>query len=76
MRDETSSISQAQLLDFDWKLHVMLSSDKMSEIRQPVLALKLQTQAGGQQAEDIEVEMTKEELDRVLKSMDTAMQVR
>ena len=38
----------------------------MSEIRQPVLALKLQTPAGGQQAEDIEVEMTKDELDRVL----------
>jgi ribulose 1,5-bisphosphate synthetase/thiazole synthase len=61
----------------------MLSSDKMSEIRQPVLSLKLDvataTQAtgggaGGGGSKEIVVEMTKEETDRVLRSMDAAYQ--
>ena len=59
-----------------------MSSDKMSEIRQPVLSLKLDvataTQATGGSAgggsKEIVVEMTKEETDRVLRSMDAAYQ--
>ena len=59
----------------------------MSEIRQPVLSLKLDvataTQAtggggagggGGGGSKEIVVEMTKEETDRVLRSMDAAYQ--
>jgi hypothetical protein len=55
---------------------VMLSSDKMSEIRQPVLSLKMDVGApGGAGAEkSIVVEMTKEEADKVLRSMDAAYQ--
>ena len=58
---------------------VMLSSDKMSEIREPILSLKMDvaTAAGAGGAGDeksVVVEMTKEELDAVLRSMDAAYQ--
>ena len=95
MRDATSTISQAHLQDFDWKLQVnakhiastkcvhhantnaeqvMMSSDKMSEIRQPVLSLRMKVGAESAQADTLEVEMTKDELDRVLRSMEAASQ--
>lgn len=58
---------------------VMLSSDKMSEIRQPVLSLKMDVETavgpGGKGAEEsVVVEMTKDEVDAVLRSMDAAYQ--
>lgn len=75
MRDASATIAPGHLKDFDWKVQVMLSSDKMSEIRQPILSLKLTVEtgekAGGQ---DVVVEMTKEEADTVLRSMDAAYQ--
>jgi hypothetical protein len=55
---------------------VMLSSDKMSEIRQPVLSLKMDvaTDAGAGGEKSIVVEMTKDEADAVLRSMGAAYQ--
>ena len=58
---------------------VMLSSDKMSEIREPILSLKMNVATGagtgGAGAEEsVVVEMTKEEVDAVLRSMDAAYQ--
>ena len=76
MRDATSAIAPAHLKDFDWKVQVMLSSDKISEIRQPVLSLKLTTESAPGDTKDVVVEMTKEEADRVLRSMEAANEVR
>jgi hypothetical protein len=47
----------------------MLSSDKMSEIRQPVLSLQMKVGAESALAEHVHVDMTKDELDNVLRSM-------
>jgi hypothetical protein len=54
----------------------MLSSDKMSEIRQPVLSLQMKVGAESALAEHVHVEMTKDELDNVLRSMEAASQAR
>lgn len=54
-------------------VQVMLSSDKMSEIRQPVLSLKMDVGGAGAD-KSIVVEMTKEEADKVLRSMGAAYQ--
>lgn len=54
---------------------VMLSSDKISEIRQPVLSLSLKIGATSTSAQNIEVEMTKSEIDKMLRSMESAMKV-
>jgi len=37
----TSSISHSFLQDFDWKLQLAISSDKMSSIREPLLLLRM-----------------------------------
>ena len=54
----------------------MLSSDKMSEIRQPVVSLKMDiaADAGTGDEKSIVVEMTKDEADEVLRSMSAAYQ--
>lgn len=57
-------------------VQVMLSSDKMSEIRQPVLSLKMDVAGAGAAGAEksIVVEMTKDEADAVLRSMGAAYQ--
>ena len=51
---------------------MMLSSDKVSEIREPILTLDLQIASKpDSSAEHVLLEMTKDEADRMLRSMDT-----
>jgi hypothetical protein len=58
-------LSQAYLHDFDWKIHLVIASDKCSNIREPVLLLSLRIKKQLQN-QDILVELTREDLDRIL----------
>ena len=66
---QSAAISNAHLTDFDWSLRLVLASDKLSHLRQPVLLLKLFLARPGAEAEpprEIVVELTKDELDALL----------
>ena len=65
---QASSISNAHLVDFDWSLRLILSSGSISQVRQPVLLLKLYLKQADQTKPQQEflVELTKPDLERVL----------
>lgn len=64
-----SELSQAYLHDFDWKLHLVIASDKCSSIREPVLLLNLRVKKQNINR-DILVELTRDDLDKILKDFD------
>jgi len=71
---ETSCTSRGVLTDFDWKLKMVLGSDKMSTIREPVLSLELRVQDGN--ASNVEtLELNKDELKKLVTSLEGAHKV-
>jgi len=66
---QSTSISYANLADFDWKLQAILSSDKLSGIHEPILILNLTITQEDRTKKDILVEFTKSELDNLLAVM-------
>ena len=60
-------LSSNYLKDFDWKLHLIIASDKCSMIRQPVLILSLQMSKDNT---ILLLEVTKDDLDMVLGEFD------
>jgi len=65
--NKSSSVSTSQLLDFDWKLHLVSSSDKISTVQEPVLLVNLSLENNGKK-EEVLVELSKEDLDSLLES--------
>lgn len=65
---QASSISNAHLVDFDWSLRLILSSGSISQVRQPVVLLKLYLKQADQTKpqQEMVVELTKSDLERVL----------
>lgn len=65
-----STIAPQYLRDFDWSVRLVLSSDKLSGMRESRLLLRLQLDAGaaddGQGDRDVRMEMNADELDRLL----------
>jgi len=49
----------------------MMSSDKMSEIREPALTLDVAIQSLDGSRDDVLLELTRDELDRLLAEMDS-----
>lgn len=71
---ESCNISQASLTDFDWKLKLVMSSDKLGSIQRPVLDLDLDISENGHRRKE-QLELTKEELEALLSSLDAANKV-
>ncbi|XP_071489641.1 COMM domain-containing protein 8-like [Diadema antillarum] len=69
--DNTAAISQAHLTDFDWKLKLALSSDKISSVQEPLVNLDLSVLEDGTN-KLVSLELNKEELQRLLASLETA----
>ena len=66
------TVSYAQLKDFDWSYRVVLSSDKLSWLRKPLLLLRLDTVgADGVKSERV-VELSEVELDELLEGLKKA----
>lgn len=61
--------SYAHLCDFDWSVRLVLSSDKLSGLRKPLLLLKLDTVAADGSKSEKLVELNEEELDALLTSL-------
>ncbi|OWF44220.1 COMM domain-containing protein 8-like [Mizuhopecten yessoensis] len=71
---ETHNISQAVLSDFDWKVKLIMSSDKISSVQEPVVSLDLDI-GSGQDNTIHSIELNKEELDKLISSLEGANKV-
>eukprot|EP01027_Heterolobosea_sp_BB2_P000518 GEZU01000743.1.p1 GENE.GEZU01000743.1~~GEZU01000743.1.p1 ORF type:complete len:205 (-),score=47.07 GEZU01000743.1:22-636(-) len=67
LMEATVALSQSHLKDFDWKLQLILSSDKVSIMRQPLLLLNLYIYDTKQaNTREVLIELTKADLDNLL----------
>lgn len=64
--------SYAQLKDFDWSLRLVLSSNKISNIRQPLMQLKLDTTGPNGEVKETLVEMNRQELEGFINTLKDA----
>eukprot|EP01112_Ceratiomyxa_fruticulosa_P023503 TRINITY_DN9002_c0_g1_i1.p1 TRINITY_DN9002_c0_g1~~TRINITY_DN9002_c0_g1_i1.p1 ORF type:complete len:196 (-),score=46.00 TRINITY_DN9002_c0_g1_i1:96-683(-) len=66
--NNSSAIGNTHLVDFDWKIHLVLSSDKIANVQQSKLLLNLYVTEplDPTKREEVLVELTKEELDQLL----------
>ncbi|XP_004469810.2 COMM domain-containing protein 8 [Dasypus novemcinctus] len=71
---EIVDISSAQLQDFDWQLKLALSSDKIATLQMPLLNLHLDVKENGE-VKPYSVEMSKEELQNLINSLEAANKV-
>ncbi|XP_007539747.1 COMM domain-containing protein 8 [Erinaceus europaeus] len=72
--EEIVGISSAQLKDFDWQLKLALSSDKIAALHMPLLNLHLDVKENGE-VKQYSVEMNKEELQKLINSLEAANKV-
>ena len=72
---QLDSLAGAELRDFDWSCRLVLSSNRYSTMRVPVLMLKLTLEKPGGEIEDVVMELGREKLDAVLKRLSGASQV-
>eukprot|EP00920_Eleutheroschizon_duboscqi_P041180 GHVT01098638.1.p1 GENE.GHVT01098638.1~~GHVT01098638.1.p1 ORF type:complete len:181 (+),score=5.84 GHVT01098638.1:48-590(+) len=72
--NRVASITSTQLVDFDWQAKLVLSSDKVSHINQPLVSLDLYTEEAGQTKSQT-VELTKQDLSTLITSLDEANKV-
>eukprot|EP00011_Vannellida_sp_DIVA3-517-6-12_P003962 CAMPEP_0114633304 /NCGR_PEP_ID=MMETSP0168-20121206/15384_1 /TAXON_ID=95228 ORGANISM="Vannella sp., Strain DIVA3 517/6/12" /NCGR_SAMPLE_ID=MMETSP0168 /ASSEMBLY_ACC=CAM_ASM_000044 /LENGTH=86 /DNA_ID=CAMNT_0001844947 /DNA_START=25 /DNA_END=285 /DNA_ORIENTATION=+ len=69
-------LSKTYLKDFDWKVQVMLGSDKIAtktSVPNLVLSLTLAKQDGS--SEDVQLELTQEDLDHLLSELHKSQRV-
>ena len=71
----SSSVAKAKLKDFDWQLKLIMSSDKLSNIHQPVVAVDFTILTSGGKTQNKTLEMSKDELKRFLTSIEAANRV-
>ena len=64
--------SYARLKDFDWSLRLVLSSNKVSGLRQPLLQLKLDRELPDGVLDENLIEMDEHELDNLIASLKEA----
>ncbi|XP_038055732.1 COMM domain-containing protein 8-like [Patiria miniata] len=68
---DTAAISQAHLKDFDWKLKLALSSDKIASVQEPLLNVDFNVQEGDHN-KTVSLEMDRQELNKLIASLETA----
>ncbi|KAK2174796.1 hypothetical protein NP493_777g01045 [Ridgeia piscesae] len=72
----TSEISHAYLKDFDWQLKLVVSSDKLASVQEPLLSVDLDVDATGEdERKFVSVEMNKADLQRMITSLEAANKV-
>ncbi|XP_072040240.1 COMM domain-containing protein 8-like [Amphiura filiformis] len=68
---ETATISQCYVKDFDWKVKLAVSSDKISSVQEPLVAVELDLMQG-EESKALSVEMDRGELQQFIQSLDAA----
>ncbi|KAI0218673.1 COMM domain-containing protein 8 [Lamellibrachia satsuma] len=70
---KTTEISQAYLKDFDWQLKLVVSSDKLASVQEPLLSVDLDIDAAGEdETKFASVEMNKADLQKMITSLEAA----
>lgn len=72
--EKTNSICDNYLIDFDWKLKVILASDSLYNVREPCMELAIEF-ATDEKKKHLCVEMSKEELKNFIDILETAHKV-
>ncbi|KAL9972546.1 hypothetical protein ACROYT_G018874 [Oculina patagonica] len=70
----TAAITNSYLKDFDWKVKMTMSSDKLASIKEPVVAVDFDVVESGKDR-NVSVELTKEELNNLISSLEAANKV-
>ncbi|EDO26211.1 predicted protein, partial [Nematostella vectensis] len=70
----TAGITSAQLKDFDWKLKMVLASDKLASIRKPLVTIDFDIRRSDSD-QHVSVELSQEELHSVITSLEAANKV-
>ncbi|GAM21102.1 hypothetical protein SAMD00019534_042770 [Acytostelium subglobosum LB1] len=70
LTEQLTSISSSSLTDFDWKMNLILSSDKINSVQESVLMLNLSVDHHTDKKEQLLVELTKKDLDQLLSTFD------
>ncbi|KAL3879259.1 hypothetical protein ACJMK2_031561 [Sinanodonta woodiana] len=68
---QTHNISQTVLSDFDWKLKLALSSDKISSLQEPLLTLNMDV-LNDEKKETLSVELNRDDLKKLINSLEGA----
>jgi len=69
------SSSYSWLKDFDWSVRLVLSSDKVSGLRKPVLMLRLDTTNADCSVQETLIELDTEEAASLIQALKTAQSV-
>ncbi|XP_064638067.1 COMM domain-containing protein 8-like [Lineus longissimus] len=69
--NSTTAISQAHLKDFDWQVNLVMSSDKLSSIQEPILNLDLDIQRDSD-TKITSVELDKQDLVKMISTLEAA----
>ncbi|KAL4230409.1 COMM domain [Mactra antiquata] len=69
--NDSHAISLAHMTDFDWKLKLVMSSDKISSVKESVLAVNMTVQSNDGR-KNVTVELNKEQLDNLITSLEAA----
>ncbi|XP_065832636.1 COMM domain-containing protein 8-like [Oscarella lobularis] len=75
LKNAVAGISQARLKDFDWNLKLVLSSDKIASVQEPLVAVDLSVEDANEETRHVSVEMSKEELKSMITSLEAANKV-
>lgn len=67
--EKSHGVSSAYLTDFDWRLKVNLSSDKLASLREPVLSLDFSIQQNNGSSL-LSLDLSKEELKHLIDSLE------
>ena len=67
-------MSYRELKDFDWSARVVLASDKISGLKQPLVILKLFLSNPSGSLEEKQIELSQEELGKFLTNLKAARQ--
>ncbi|PVD34892.1 hypothetical protein C0Q70_06173 [Pomacea canaliculata] len=73
--DDTTAVSQCVLKDFDWQLKLVMSSDKLSSVNEPLLNVDLNLQDGTGSFEQVAVELDQADLKKFLASLEACSKV-
>mmetsp|Transcript_109 Transcript_109/g.450 ORF Transcript_109/g.450 Transcript_109/m.450 type:complete len:86 (+) Transcript_109:38-295(+) len=72
-RETSSNASSCTLGDIDWKVHRVLSSDKIANIDESLVRLELHLdQPSSESRRQVSLELSREELERVISELDNA----
>mmetsp|Transcript_7778 Transcript_7778/g.28614 ORF Transcript_7778/g.28614 Transcript_7778/m.28614 type:complete len:87 (+) Transcript_7778:36-296(+) len=71
-RSKNDLNATSRLGDIDWKLHQVVSSDKVASIDQSLVRLQLHLEEPTNTRREIALELSREELERVINKLENA----